>query len=114
MQSNVCVEAKDPQQECRANAEKSRNRLVSEAGKHQIEPNHIRLMPSRSPEQCKRCSHRVELPATIDIEVRQFFGWLTHLIGEYCQADKIVFLQLPGEVETIFIESFSARRKCGN
>src|SRR5579862_4184268 len=101
--------------------------LGREGGKYQVEPDHVGLQLSDCSKQAQRGQKTVELPAADHAKTRQlglrlrtqglsgFVGGelvVRQFIRKNGQFDRWISLQLPRDVERVFVQLAAARREC--
>ncbi len=111
MQCDVSLESRQPDQGGGCEADGGGERLVPVAGKPHVEPDYIRPQFSNFTEQTQGVGNSIEIPAADDGKSREFRFRRRQFIGQNCQIQQRVVLELTSDVIPIFIQSATAGRE---
>src|SRR6185312_29131 len=94
------------------NAHERGKGFAAETGKRQVEPDHIRLQMLDSPQKPTSVVQTVERPAAKHIEFRKFTLTGGQIVTQNSERYARYFLQLAGNVKSVFVYCLVARGKC--
>src|SRR6185437_7663804 len=88
--------------------------LGAEAGKHQVEPHHVRTNLADGLENAAMIAQPVHHQGTLYVKIRQFRERLRKFVSKDAQADKRIRLKLTCNVVSVFVQYHLAGRKSSN
>lgn len=111
MQGDVSVMTRHTRQRWNGQSQERGQRLVSETGKSEVEPDNVGLDGVQRTQNSQPVIEAIEVPAASDFEAWQFRLWRGQVVGQYCEAQQGILFQFPSDVEPVFIQASPAGRK---
>ena len=111
MQRDVGIASAQARQNRLGQARESRNWIVAESRKQQVEPHHVRLDVVDGLQQSCRIGNGIETPAAHDVVVRQLLGSAVQFVRQDREAQQWIALQFTRNMESVFVKPSSAGRK---